>query len=72
MVGMVPKSSYVDDESKNKRGVLTLRYPVERGAAAVWDDARKGVVCLVVPDSRTTAPANRTTAIVNQSGLPEC
>ena len=38
---MVRKSSYVDDESKNKRGVLTLRYPVEHSTATDWDDATK-------------------------------
>ena len=43
MVGTVPKSSYVDDESKNKRGVSKLKYPVEHGTATDWDDAGKGV-----------------------------
>ena len=40
MVGMVRENSCVGDELKNKRGVLlTLRYPVEHGTAANWDDA---------------------------------
>ena len=43
MVGTVRKSSYVDDESKNKRGVSKLEYPVEHGTATDWDDAGKGV-----------------------------
>ena len=41
MVGTVRKSGYVDDESKNKRGVLTLRYLVEHGTATNLEDARK-------------------------------
>ena len=41
MAGMVRKNSHVDDEWKNKRGVLTLRYPVEHGTATYLDDARK-------------------------------
>ena len=43
MAGMDQKCSYVADESRNKRGVLTLRYPVEHGTATNWDDAGKGV-----------------------------
>ena len=42
MVGTVQKSTYVDDESKNKRGVSKLKYPVEHGTTD-WDDAGKGV-----------------------------
>ena len=48
MVGTVRKGSYVDDEWKNKRGVLTLRYPVEHGTATNRDDAREGVDYLIV------------------------
>ena len=39
MVCTVWKNSYFDDESKNKRGVSKLKYPVEHGIAT--DDARK-------------------------------
>ena len=35
------KYSYVVDEWKNKRGVLTLRCSVEHGTSADWGDARK-------------------------------
>ena len=31
IIGMVRKNSYVDDESKNKRSVSKLKYPVEHG-----------------------------------------
>ena len=43
MVGTVRKSSCLDDESKNKRRVLKLKYPFEHGTATDWDDAGKGV-----------------------------
>ena len=39
MVGTVWKNSYVDDESKNKRGVSKLKYPVKHGTATEY--ARK-------------------------------
>ena len=41
MVGMDQKDRYVVDESKNKRGVLTLKYPIERGIVTNWDDMEK-------------------------------
>ena len=54
----------------------SLKYAVEHGTATYSDDARKGVDYMVVlisgvsgVDSRITATVNRTSAIVNRSGL---
>jgi len=41
MVGTSHKSDYVGDEAMSKRGVLTIKYPIEHGIVTNWDHMEK-------------------------------
>merc|ERR1712070_854924 len=41
MVGMSNKKLFIGDEAMAKRGILTLKYPIEHGIVTNWDDMEK-------------------------------
>ena len=41
MPGMGGKDCYIGDEAQSRRGMLSLRYPVEHGIVTNWDDMEK-------------------------------
>ena len=41
MVGMGTKETYVGDEAQARRGMLTLKYPIDHGIVTNWDDMEK-------------------------------
>ena len=40
-VGMGQRNYYIGDEAQIKRGILTLKHPIEHGIVTNWDDMEK-------------------------------
>jgi len=58
MAGVGQKDLYIGDEAVEKRGVLTLKYPVANGVVTDWDDMEKIWHHTIYNELRTT-PDNK-------------
>ena len=41
MIGLDQRNEYVGEEAQSKRGMLTLKYPIEHGIVTNWDDMER-------------------------------
>ncbi|UMM40478.1 hypothetical protein L5515_017095 [Caenorhabditis briggsae] len=41
MIGLAEKDTYIGDEAQSKRGILSMKYPIEQGIVTNWDDMEK-------------------------------
>jgi actin-related protein len=69
MVGMQHRDPFLDDDyyyGQARRGILTLKYPIEHGIVTNWDDMEKlwhkvfYNELRVAPEGRSTTPQHNT------------
>lgn len=69
MVGMGQKDAYIGDEAQSKRGILTMKYPIERGNVTNFDDLEKLWHQAFYNELRI-APEEHILVIINQPDAP--
>eukprot|EP01084_Bolivina_argentea_P162922 283479_1 len=70
MVGMRQHDVYVGDEAQAKRGILSLKYPIENGITHNWDDLEK-IWHHTFYEELRVAPEEHTVLLTQITGTPK-